>query len=234
MGSSVSYMEVRGRVKFGPDGLVAVVAQDVKDGKILMVASMNEEALRFTTLTREAWFWSRSLGKLWHMGETSGNRMKVVGMAADCDGDAVLLEVVPMGPACHTGARSCFDVERIFEMEEPGEADVRNAFEELDAIVKERMLSPVAGSYTNRLLESGLERILRKVGDEASQFIVAVMKAGTERTSQSAKEAAAGLADLIYHTAVAMNCIGSGLPEVAEVLSERKGTKPDEEEKGKL
>jgi len=148
------------RVRFDATGLVACVCQDAATGEVLMVAYANADALRRTLATGRATFWSRSRGELWEKGATSGNRLDVVDVRLDCDGDAVLVEVVPAGPACHTGSRSCFG------------DDGGGIAGRLRATIAARAGAPPASSYVARMLHAPRAHVARKVGEEAVEAIV--------------------------------------------------------------
>src|SRR5438876_9328662 len=140
------------QAKFGADGLIPAVVQDARTREVLTVAYMNKEALQLTIERGETYFWSRSRQQLWHKGETSGNSQKVTKISLDCDDEAVLVEVAPLGPACHTGAYSCFGVE-------PG---IDGVLRDLYSVVEERKAKRPEGSYTTYLFDSGLDKILKK------------------------------------------------------------------------
>ena len=193
------------RAKFGPDGLIPAVVQDARTREVLTVAYMNEEALRLTLERRETYFWSRSRRQLWHKGETSGNSQKVTNVSLDCDNDTVLVEVEPRGPACHTGAYSCFGVE----------ARLEGVLRELYSVVEERKEKRPEGSYTTYLFNSGLDKILKKVGEEATETIVA---AKNEDPARLVSEAG----DLLYHLLVLLVERGITLEEISKELKERR------------
>ena len=193
------------RAKFGPDGLIPAVVQDARTREVLTVAYMNEEALRLTLERRETYFWSRSRRQLWHKGETSGNSQKVTNVSLDCDNDAVLVEVEPRGPACHTGAYSCFGVEPRLE----------GVLRELYSVVEERKEKRPEGSYTTYLFNSGLDKILKKVGEEATETIVA---AKNEDPARLVSETG----DLLYHLLVLLVERGISLEEILKELRERR------------
>ena len=197
-------------VRFDQDkGTVVVVAQDAATGKVLMVAHADSEALQRTIETGEMHYRSRTRG-LWRKGATSGNVQQVVGLTLDCDGDTVLARVIPAGPACHTGAVSCFD-----------DNAAPNAWSGLSATISARHSAVKEGSaadeesrsYTRKLL---LDRNLRlkKIGEESAELIAACADGDASRSTEEA-------ADLIYHVGVALEAIGSSLDDVAHVLSER-------------
>jgi phosphoribosyl-ATP pyrophosphohydrolase/phosphoribosyl-AMP cyclohydrolase len=188
-------------------GLVTVVAQDARTGAVLMVAHADREALERTISSGEMHYRSRTRGP-WHKGATSGNTQRLVSLAADCDGDAVLARVVPAGPACHTGAVSCFGTEALH-------ADACSA---LDATVLARQQPPATGeqpSYTRRLLADRNLR-LKKLGEEAAELVVACADADASRAAEEA-------ADLAYHVIVALRAVGASLDDVRSVLASRAG-----------
>lgn len=191
-------------------GLVPAVAQDAATGAVLMVAYLNEEAWEQTVATRVAHFWSRSRQELWRKGETSGNTLRVAGWTLDCDNDSVLLQVEPTGPACHTGANSCFD--------EPPHAQLV-VLAKLQSLIEQRAADRPAGSYTAALLDGGPESTGRKLVEEATEVLLAAKDhasggADDRRLSEEA-------ADLVYHLMVALTERGLSLSDVAEVLAER-------------
>ena len=181
----------RTEIAFDDRGLVPAVVQDRLTRRVLMMAWMDEEALSETERTGVAHFHSRSRDTLWKKGETSGNTLAVESIAADCDGDALLLLVEPAGPACHTGARTCWDTEPTDR--EPGFADL----ERLWAVISDRAEERPAGSYTTRLLTDG-DLAARKVAEEAIEVLMAARDhARGEATDARVAEE---MADLVYHT----------------------------------
>ena len=194
------------------NGSVTVVAQDATTGAVLMVAAADREALERTIATGEMHYRSRTRG-LWHKGATSGNVQRVVSLDRDCDGDAVLARVVPAGPACHTGAVSCF-----------GEiALAPDALSLLDATIASRAAATdpdqaVPPSYTRRLLRDRNLR-LKKLGEEAAELVTACADGELSRARDEA-------ADLVYHTLVALRAVGGSLSDVRETLAARTGTPP--------
>jgi phosphoribosyl-ATP pyrophosphohydrolase/phosphoribosyl-AMP cyclohydrolase len=193
-------------VKYDANGLACVVAQDRVSGDVLMVAWANDEAVARTRETGYATFWSRSRGALWTKGETSGNRLLVRETRLDCDGDTLLWLVDPEGPACHNGTRTCFG-------DEPGSLPA--VLGELERVFAERARSPRPGSYTASLLAGGRDRILKKVGEEATEVILA---AKGENDARLAEEAA----DLLFHLQLALFERGVPLARVLEVLAGRR------------
>jgi phosphoribosyl-AMP cyclohydrolase / phosphoribosyl-ATP pyrophosphohydrolase len=169
-------------LQFDPQGLIVAVAQDAASGTVLMVAYMNQEALDRTAQTGEAHFWSRSRQRLWRKGETSGNVLHVEALQADCDGDALLLSVHPSGPACHTGRRSCFNEPAIL-------------LDQLGATLRERKAKRPTGSYTATLFTNGRSAILRKLGEEAVEVILAGVQENDEALVHE-------VADLWFHSLV--------------------------------
>jgi phosphoribosyl-AMP cyclohydrolase / phosphoribosyl-ATP pyrophosphohydrolase len=198
--------------RFGADGLIPAVVQDAHTREVLTVAYMNKEALQLTLERNETHFWSRSRQQLWHKGETSGNFQKVLRVSLDCDQDAVLVEVEPSGPACHTGAYSCFGTE----------PDLEGVLQELYSVIEKRKEERPEGSYTTYLFNSGLDKILKKVGEEATETIVAAKNPETGRLISET-------GDLIYHLLVLLVERGVTLDEIRHELKERrtaaKGTK---------
>ncbi len=189
-------------------GLVSVVAQDATTGDVLMIAFADRVALDATQRTGEMHYHSRTRG-LWHKGATSGNTQKVVSLTADCDSDAILARVIPAGPSCHTGAITCFTTPGVT----PPSAD---AFAVLDATIEARAAQSPAStspSYTRRLLDDRNLR-MKKIGEEAAEFVLACADSDPERATSEA-------ADLLYHTMVALHALGIRLSDVREELARR-------------
>ena len=181
-------------IRWNEQGLVPAIAQDAVDGTVLMLAWMNEESLRLTLETGYANYFSRSRQQLWKKGETSGHVQEVLAVKYDCDADAILLTVRQTGPACHTGARSCFfnDLKKADEDELPATSHI---LEQVYRVIEDRKAHPQEGSYTNYLFEKGIEKICKKVGEEASETIIAAMKNSKEEVTYE-------VADLLYHLLV--------------------------------
>jgi len=194
---------------FDAAGLIPVVAQDRASGDVLMVAWANAEALAKTAQTGLAHFWSRSRQALWQKGETSGNALRVVEARADCDGDTLLLVVEPLGPACHTGARTCFGEES------PTAAGM---LEELARVVAARAKAAPEESYTARLLAKGPDQVLKKIGEEATEVVLAARVQSDERLTEET-------ADLLYHLLVALHQRGLPLSRVMDELRRRRSGK---------
>jgi phosphoribosyl-ATP pyrophosphohydrolase/phosphoribosyl-AMP cyclohydrolase len=198
-------------VRFDERGLVPAVVQDARTREVLTLAYMNEESLRRTLREGETWFWSRSRSELWHKGATSGYTQRVVEVRLDCDADAVVVLVEPRGPACHTGAVSCFA-----PADEKGAASIGVVLEELYEVVAARRREMPAGSYTTYLFEKGLNKILKKVGEEAAETIIA---AKDEDPGALTSETA----DLVYHLVVLLVERGLTLEALGGELARRRG-----------
>jgi phosphoribosyl-ATP pyrophosphohydrolase/phosphoribosyl-AMP cyclohydrolase len=197
------------KAKFGADGLIPAVVQDARTREVLTVAYMNREALQLTLERGETYFWSRSRRQLWHKGETSGNSQKVMEVSLDCDQDALLVEVEPRGPACHTGSYSCFGAE----------PEIEGVLQELYAVIEQRKEQRPEGSYTTYLFNSGLDKILKKVGEEATETIVAAKNADSTRLVSET-------GDLIYHLLVLLAEKGITLDEIFRELRTRRDSSP--------
>ena len=191
-------------------GLIPAVVQDAGTGRVLMLAYMNEESLKKMVETGETWFYSRSRRVLWHKGATSGHIQKVQSIDYDCDGDALLIHVEPRGPACHTGNTTCFY--RTLCGEETPRAG--SSLAELEKIIRDRKSSRPEGSYTADLFEQGLDCILKKVGEEAGEVIIA---AKNEDRHELIYEAG----DLLYHLLVLLAQKDVALEEVETELERR-------------
>lgn len=177
-------------LKFDEKGLIPAIVQDYYTKQVLMLAYMNEESLKLTLEKGETYFFSRSRGKIWHKGETSGNTQKVKKIFYDCDEDALLIQVEAKGPVCHTGSISCFY--RSFDEETEDGIEILNKLYER---IKGRKINPVEGSYTNYLFEKGIDKILKKVGEEATEVVIA-------SKNDSKDEIVYEVSDLIYHLMV--------------------------------
>lgn len=195
------------RIKFDEKGLVPAVVQDYYTKKVLTVAYMNKESLEISMKEGKTCFFSRSRNKLWRKGETSGNYQHIVSITGDCDSDALVVEVVKDGPACHLGTDSCFN-DTLYLGE-------RNAFslDGLFDLIKGRKTNPKQGSYTTYLFEKGLDKILKKVGEETTEVIVGA--------KNSKEEAVFEIADLTYHVFVLMAQMGIELSDVIDELAKR-------------
>lgn len=212
-------------LKYDAAGLVPAVLQDAHTGVVLMVAYMNEEALRRTLESGKAWFWSRSRQEYWLKGETSGNILEVRSVCYDCDADTVLLKVIPRGPgvACHTGRYSCF-FNPLAGRQPPGEGgegvEEREAFPagillELAELIRQRRQEAPEGSYTARLLAGGRREAARKVGEEALETALAALEGSREELTREA-------ADLLYHLLVLLEASDLPLEAVLAELARRR------------
>jgi len=207
------------QIKFEERGLVPVVVQDCNTRQVLTVAYMNAESLSRTVETKETWFFSRSRASLWHKGETSGHTQRVMNILVDCDSDTLTVLVAPNGPACHTGKQSCFHNE-LQGVGRSGEiadrvSDLGAVLNELYALIETRKRDRPAGSYTTYLLDQGLDKILKKIGEESSETIIA---AKNEDASVLADE----VSDLLYHLLVLMVARGVTLDQVRDELVGRR------------
>ncbi|MCA9472597.1 MAG: bifunctional phosphoribosyl-AMP cyclohydrolase/phosphoribosyl-ATP diphosphatase HisIE [Nitrospirales bacterium] len=208
-------------VRFSENGLLPVVVQDWLDGTVLMVGFMNQEALQATRETKRVHFWSRSRQTLWKKGETSGHELLVKNLFIDCDRDTVLVVAEPIGPTCHTGNRTCFFAEvSLDEQDEAIHEPVNQAWggilERLYQMVAERKLNPQEGSYVSRLLQGGTDRILKKVIEESGEVALAVK-------NQDRSEIIYEVADLWFHTIVALGHVDVPPGDVFQELGKRFG-----------
>ncbi|ACK66701.1 phosphoribosyl-ATP diphosphatase [Rippkaea orientalis PCC 8801] len=198
-------------IRYNEQGLVPAIAQDYLDGTVLMMAWMSRESLQKTLETGEAWYWSRSRGELWHKGATSGHIQKVKAMRYDCDSDALLMTVEQVGDiACHTGERSCFH-----QIEQQKKAPPADTLSGVFEVICQRRDHRVEGSYTRTLLEGGDNKILKKIGEEAAEVVMACKD---DDSSAIASE----VADLFYHTLVALAYHHVDIKDVYRKLQDRK------------
>jgi len=186
------------------DGLVPCVIQDVKTLRVLMLGFMNEEAYKKTLQEKKVIFFSRSKQRLWTKGETSGNFLHLVDIAIDCDNDTLLIKVNPEGPVCHTGADTCFN-----------EKNERWDLASLEQIIQDRKNNPTQASYTNSLIQKGINKVAQKVGEEAVELII---EAKDNNTDLFLNEAA----DLMYHYLVLLAAKNHSLDDVLTVLKKRQ------------
>ncbi len=239
-------------LKFDEEGLIPAIVQDDRTNEVLMLAYMNAESLGKTMQTGETWFWSRSRKALWHKGETSGHTQRVADIRLDCDGDALIVRVRPNGPACHTGARTCFfrasdtlveeaqaepDVRAGEAAAEPAPPELKrpNAqvslvdmpamelgilLQDLFTLIQERKDQRPEGSYTSYLFNQGLDKILKKLGEETAETIIAAK-------NEEKKELAAEITDLLYHLLVLMAEREVSLHDILVELSRRAGRPAD-------
>lgn len=196
-------------LKFDEKGLIPAIVQDHYTKEVLTLAYMNAESLAITIDEGRTCFWSRSRQELWRKGETSGNVQRVVSITADCDADALVVEVVKAGPACHTGAESCF-----FRPLWSDDTAQRFSMDDLYALLKGRRDTPREGSYTSYLFAKGKEKILKKVGEECTETIIGAMKDSREETVYE-------IADLAYHVLVLMVEMGLTPDDIRRELASR-------------
>jgi phosphoribosyl-ATP pyrophosphohydrolase/phosphoribosyl-AMP cyclohydrolase len=222
-------------VRFDQRGLVPAVVQEASSGKILMVAYMNAESLQKTIASGETWFYSRSRQCLWHKGETSGHVQKVKAISVDCDEDTLLIQVDQTGAACHTGHKSCF-FRGLQGVDEAAYAGSLSMLADLKEEIKEKRIHPTEKSYTAYLLQTGIDKICKKIGEEASEVIIAAKNADpvkndmSEASQELRLEVCKESADLLYHLSVLWEDTGVSVNDVMEVLEGRshvKGNKKD-------
>ncbi|WP_342416229.1 bifunctional phosphoribosyl-AMP cyclohydrolase/phosphoribosyl-ATP diphosphatase HisIE [Paenibacillus sp. FSL R10-2782] len=235
LNQQLSLEQVLDNIRWNEAGLVSAIVQDDATLQVLTLAYMNRESLKLSLESGETWFWSRSRQELWHKGATSGNTQKITSIQLDCDGDALLVRVIPNGPACHTGETSCFfrDISVPGTAVAPakenagGQASVTtqtgtahaasDRFEvlaQLEAIIKEREVTRPEGAYTTYLFDKGVDKILKKVGEEASETIIAAKNKDNE-------ELRLEVSDLIYHLLVLLQERKLPLDDVLAELNRR-------------
>ena len=196
-------------LKFDEKGLIPAIVKDAVTGRVLTLAYMNRESLKISMEKELTCFFSRSRQELWLKGETSGNYQHIVSITADCDKDALLVEVIPDGPACHLGTTSCFE-NPVFESEENHPV----SYEGLYKLIEGRKTEKKEGSYTTYLFEKGLDKILKKVGEESTEVIIAAK-------AQDKKETIYEISDLAYHVMVLMIEAGISLDDIYRELASR-------------
>ncbi|MBP2079334.1 bifunctional phosphoribosyl-AMP cyclohydrolase/phosphoribosyl-ATP diphosphatase HisIE [Oceanobacillus polygoni] len=194
---------------FDEKGLIPAIVQNASTGNVLTLAYMNQDALLKTIQTNETWFFSRNRQELWNKGETSGNKQQIVKISYDCDSDALLVQVSPLGPACHTGNESCFYNE-LYTNDIPAHDIVHHVI----AKIKDRRDNPVDGTYTSYLFEKGIDKVLKKVGEETSEVII-----GAKNNDK--QELTSEIADLTYHTLVLMELMDVSLSDIKNELVKR-------------
>jgi len=197
-------------IKFDDKGLVTAVVQDANTKEVLTVAYMNKESLAKTIESGETWFYSRSREELWHKGATSGNVQKVVSIKADCDGDALVVEVLPAGPACHNGTTSCFTN----VLQEKAKVGSVGILPKLVKVIEKREQEMPEGAYTTYLFEKGIDKICKKVGEEATEVVIGAKNRDAEEVKWEA-------ADLIYHLLVLLQEQKVNVFDVLSVLEKR-------------
>jgi phosphoribosyl-AMP cyclohydrolase / phosphoribosyl-ATP pyrophosphohydrolase len=194
-------------IRFDERGLIPAIVQNAATREVLTLAYMNRESLQRTIETRQTWFWSRSRNELWHKGATSGNTQEVVSLALDCDRDAIVVLVNPAGPACHTGAISCFDAGT-------RQGELGPLLDRLYELIQSRERERPAGSYTTYLFDEGLDKILKKLGEESAETIIAAKNDDDGRLT-------AEVSDLVYHLLVLLVARGVSLAQIAAELEQR-------------
>ena len=202
------------KLKFDENGLIPAIVTDAETGAVLMLAYMNAESLKISIDEGRTCFWSRSRNELWRKGETSGNVQQIVGIRADCDMDALLVTVNKSGPACHTGAETCF-FENVY-----GDGAEPFSLETLYSIIEDRKANSKPGSYTTYLFEKGIDKILKKLGEESTEVIIAG-KAGDRA------ETIYEIADLAYHVMVLMSEAGISPEDIKKELAIRNMEKQE-------
>ena len=196
-------------IKFDEKGLIPAIVKDCRNGRVLMLAYMNRKSLEKTISSGLACFWSRSRNELWTKGETSGNFLHVVSVTTDCDRDALLVSARPDGPACHLGNTSCFE-DVLWENDEENDFSI----DSLMKLIKGRKTEKKEGSYTTYLFEKGLDKILKKVGEESTEVIIAAK-------AQDKRETVYEIADLAYHVMVLMAEAGIEPDDIRNELASR-------------
>ena len=202
-------------IQFNEQGLVPVVVQHAQTKEVLTVAYMNQESLEKTIATKETWFYSRSRKELWNKGATSGNKQQVISIRTDCDQDALVVEVIPNGPACHTGETTCFHKDVLTPDEKVGSFGI---LADLVNVIQEREKTMPEGAYTTYLFEKGVDKIGKKIGEEATEVVIAAK-------NRDAQELQWEAADLLYHLLVLLQEQKVNLYEVLEVLQKRHESK---------
>ncbi|HET7522041.1 MAG TPA: bifunctional phosphoribosyl-AMP cyclohydrolase/phosphoribosyl-ATP diphosphatase HisIE [Bacillales bacterium] len=198
---------------FDENGLIPAIVQDVQSKEVLTLAYMNEEALQKSLQTKETWFYSRSRKELWHKGETSGHTQRIVDIRYDCDRDALVVLVEPAGPACHKGSYSCF-ADSLLGEKSDARPDRFAILNDLESLIAERAAERPEGSYTTYLFDQGVDKILKKVGEEAGEVIIAAK-------NRSHDELQWEVADLFYHVLVLLREQRLPLDDVFRALEER-------------
>ena len=205
----MQYPETQNTLKFDANGLIPAIVQDHYTLEVLTLAYMNAETLALTIAEGRTVFYSRSRRQIWRKGETSGNVQRVVSITADCDKDALVVEVVKDGPACHTGAESCF-FQPVYVSDELKQFTWQGLYD----LIAGRKTDPQAGSYTSYLFDKGLEKILKKVGEESTEVVIAGLK-------QDKAETVYEISDLAYHVLVLMIELGISVEDITRELEKR-------------
>lgn len=208
-------------IKYDAQGLVPAIVQDAQSKEVLMLAYMNAESVTLSLESGYTWFWSRSRNELWNKGATSGHKQRIVDMSYDCDGDTLLVKVIQTGPACHTGSYSCFT--NTLEVENQEEAKVTLAEQDrfgmlsaLEQTIAQRYAERPEGTYTTYLFDKGVDKILKKVGEESAEVIIAAKNKDNDELRSEAS-------DLIFHLSVLMRERGLSWDDIMGELRERHG-----------
>lgn len=194
---------------FSNSRLIPAIIQDQSTGEVLMLAYMNQQSLRRTIETKETWFYSRSRKELWNKGATSGNKQIVQQIQYDCDADSLLIKVEPLGPACHTGEQTCFH-NTLYQEKESSYSIIHD----ITAIIKNRKMESSDDSYTSYLFREGMDKILKKVGEETSEVIIGAKNLDNKETIWE-------ISDLTYHVLVLMELMGITVSDIKEELTRR-------------
>ncbi|WP_085521325.1 bifunctional phosphoribosyl-AMP cyclohydrolase/phosphoribosyl-ATP diphosphatase HisIE [Tuberibacillus sp. Marseille-P3662] len=201
-------------LQFDENGLIPAIVQDAASKDVLTLAYMDRTSLEKTLATGETWFYSRSRQALWHKGETSGHTQTVKDLRFDCDQDALVVLVEPKGPACHTGAYSCFNDSLIQEEPVPNESGRYSILNQLESVIASRETERPEGAYTTYLFTEGIDKILKKVGEEASEVIIAAK-------NRSVEEMEWEVSDLIFHVLVLLREQNISIDQVLATLKVR-------------
>jgi phosphoribosyl-ATP pyrophosphohydrolase/phosphoribosyl-AMP cyclohydrolase len=214
-----------GNLKWDASGLVTAVVQHAETGAVLMVGHMNAASLGRTLAGPHVWFWSRSRQELWEKGATSGHYLNVVSVTADCDGDALLVRALPIGPTCHTGRASCFHrpmTDPAYDAAASLEAAGPDVLRAVEAVIAQRQAEMPEGSYTTYLFREGVDKIAKKVGEETAEVLIGaknVERGDADGPALLANE----VADLFYHTLVLLRATGVPTDAVWDALAHRRG-----------
>lgn len=219
-------------IKFDEKGLVPAVVQEGRSGKVLMVAYMNAESLQRTVERGETWFYSRSRQELWHKGETSGHLQTVRDIFVDCDADTLLIVVDQIGAACHTGCKSCFF--RRLEGWDGTYGGRLSILADLHDEIEDKKVHPTEKSYTAYLLQTGMDKICKKIGEESAEVIIAAKNAAAGDDDGLRLEVCKESADLLYHLSVLWEAAGVSVNDVMAVLEERSHVKGNKKTVGHL
>ena len=212
-GSAIPFSEF----KLNSDGLIPCIAQDYRTGEVLMMAYMNEDSYNKTLQTGLMTYWTRSRQRLWTKGEESGHFQKVISLTIDCDKDTILAKVDQTGPACHTGNPTCFftPLTEATEATDADKKDIYKVLQDVYSVIADRKINPREGSYTNYLFDKGIDKILKKVGEECTEIVIA-------SKNPDPKEIKYEIADFLYHAMVLMVERGVTWEEIAEELANRE------------